>query len=230
MLSGGTYSTLTYDPTTRQYIASDYTPQTSTPAPTPSPAPTSGSGKLASVPSKLYSKLSKSEVKSLQSGLNDLLAAGHLSGFSKLAVDGIYGPKTMAAVKKLQAKIGTTVDGKWGKKTASAFKNSSLRAYKEGGLVDFTGPAWMDGTKADPELVLKSEDTRNLITLKDILADILKKDGVSSQNSRDNYFEIHIEVDKLANDYDVEQVAEKVKRIINEDARYRNVNAINLLR
>jgi hypothetical protein len=227
---GGTYSTLTYDPTTRQYTASGYTPQTSAPAPTPSPAPTSGSGKLASVPSKLYSKLSKNEVKSLQSGLNDLLAAGHLSGFSKLAVDGIYGPKTMAAVKKLQAKIGTTVDGKWGKKTASAFKNSSLRAYKKGGLVDFTGPAWMDGTKADPELVLKSEDTKNFIALKEILSDILSMDRIPSQNNRDNYFEIHIEVDKLANDYDVEQVAEKVKRIINEDARYRNVNAINLLR
>ena len=62
------------------------------------------------------------------------------------------------------------------KNTTSAFRNSSLRAYKEGGLADFTGPAWMDGTKADPELVLKGEDTRNLIALKDIfLADILGK-------------------------------------------------------
>jgi hypothetical protein len=88
----------------------------------------------------------------------------------------------------------------------------------------------MDGTKADPELVLKSEDTKNFIALKEILSDILSMDRIPSQNNRDNYFEIHIEVDKLANDYDVEQVAEKVKRIINEDARYRNVNAINLLR
>jgi hypothetical protein len=88
----------------------------------------------------------------------------------------------------------------------------------------------MDGTKADPELVLKGQDTQNFIALKEILSDILSMDRTPSQNNRDNYFEIHIEVDKLENDYDVEQVAEKVKRIINEDARYRNVNAINVLR
>jgi hypothetical protein len=26
--------------------------------------------------------------------------------------------------------------------------------YKTGGLADFTGPAWLDGTKSRPELVL----------------------------------------------------------------------------
>jgi hypothetical protein len=29
-----------------------------------------------------------------------------------------------------------------------------MRGYKTGGLADFTGPAWLDGTKARPELVL----------------------------------------------------------------------------
>lgn len=50
------------------------------------------------------------------------------------------------------------------------------------------------------------------------------------QSSGDNYYEIHIDVESLSSDYDVDQIADKVKRQINEDARYRNVNAINRLR
>jgi murein L,D-transpeptidase YcbB/YkuD len=39
---------------------------------------------------------------------------------SGLEVDGMYGPKTGAAVKLLQAKIGVTVDGIYGKLTDAA--------------------------------------------------------------------------------------------------------------
>jgi hypothetical protein len=46
----------------------------------------------------------------------------------------------------------------------------------------------------------------------------------------DNYFDINIQVDKLESDYDVEQVANKIRRMIYEDATYRNVNAINHIR
>lgn len=103
--------------------------------------------------------------------------------------------------------------------------------YKQGGLADFTGPAWLDGTKSKPELVLNQRDTENFIQLKDVLSSILKGNVSSnSDNSGDNIYEININVDKLENDYDVEQVAEKVKKMINSDARYRNVNAINRLR
>lgn len=109
------------------------------------------------------------------------------------------------------------------------FKKSDVKAYAKGGLADFTGPAWLDGTKSKPELVLNARDTENFIQLKDILSNLLKGD-TSSGNSGDNYFEIHIDVDSLNNDYDVEQLATKIKKMINDDARYRNVNSINLLR
>ena len=36
-------------------------------------------------------------------------------------------------------------------------------AFKTGGLANFTGPAWLDGTKAKPELVLNAQDTKNFI-------------------------------------------------------------------
>ncbi len=103
--------------------------------------------------------------------------------------------------------------------------------YATGGLADFTGPAWLDGTKSRPELVLNARDTENFIQLKDILGNLLRGNMLNaSTNSGDNYYEVHIEVDKLESDYDVEQVADKVKRMINSDARYRNVNSINKLR
>ena len=109
------------------------------------------------------------------------------------------------------------------------FKKSDVKAYAKGGLADFTGPAWLDGTKSKPELVLNARDTENFIQLKDTLSNLLRGD-TSSGNSGDNYFEIHIDVDSLSNDYDVEQLASKIKCMITNDAMYRNVNSINLLR
>jgi TP901 family phage tail tape measure protein len=195
------------------------------------PSSGAGSGKAGGYFSKIgtyahpKAQMPAKEVKYLQQGLNAWLNSG-------LKVDGIYGSKTIAAVKTAQKKLGgLTVDGYWGPKTFAAFKKSPWKSYQTGGLADFTGPAWLDGTKSKPELVLNAQDTQNFIVLKDILSDILKGGETNnSENGGDNYFEIHIEVDELGNDYDVEQVADKVKRLIVDDARYRNNNAINLIR
>jgi hypothetical protein len=42
--------------------------------------------------------------------------------------------------------------------------DNTLRQYATGGLADFTGPAWLDGTSSKPELVLNPKDTENLLT------------------------------------------------------------------
>lgn len=98
--------------------------------------------------------------------------------------------------------------------------------FATGGLADFTGPAWLDGTKSRPEYVLNAAQTQGFLTLVDILdnfdADKTKK------GSGDNYYDVHIEVDEISNDYDVEQLMDKMKRIIADDAMYRNVNAVDL--
>ena len=104
-----------------------------------------------------------------------------------------------------------------------------INQYKTGGLADYTGPAWLDGTKSKPELVLNAQDTKNFIQLKNVLSDLMS-DNISDGNGGDNYYEIHIEVDEIANDYDVEKLATKVKKIIANDGMYRNVNTINMLR
>ena len=192
--------------------------------------PSKGSGYISSMTSQIGHKTgSADQVKKFQEGYNELISDGLISG-TKLNVDGSDGPKTTAAIKQLQELIGVNADGYWGKNSRNAFKNSKFKAYKTGGLADFTGPAWLDGTKSHPELVLNARDTENFIQLKDILSNVLKRDSNKAENSGDNYFEIHIDVERIEDDYDVEQLADKIKGIIQQDAMYRNVNFINHLR
>lgn len=116
-------------------------------------------------------------------------------------------------------------------KIKEAFSKDILFHYATGGLADFTGPAWLDGTKSAPELVLNAQDTQNFIVLKDILADILR--GTSNQNNKvsgDNYYDIDVNVEELKDNYDVDQLVDHVKDIIIDDAMYRNVNAVQQIR
>lgn len=101
--------------------------------------------------------------------------------------------------------------------------------FATGGLADFTGPAWLDGTKSRPEYVLNSAQTERFFSLVDVLERFDNKEA-SNPKSGDNYFDIEITVEKLENDYDVEQVADKIRRMIYEDSIYRNVNTINSVR
>ena len=119
----------------------------------------------------------------------------------------------------------------WGMaKELNDFNYSTLMTYKTGGLADFTGPAWLDGTKSHPELVLNQRDTQNFIQLKDILADIMSNPSDSKKPSGDNYYNIEISVEELKDDYDVEQLANKIRSMLHDDAMYRNVNAISHIR
>ena len=102
-------------------------------------------------------------------------------------------------------------------------------AFKTGGLADFTGPAWLDGTPSKPEYILNSEQTERFFSLIDVL-ERFDSDKKPAKASGDNYFDIEINVEKLENDYDVEEVANKIRRMIYNDATYRNVNAINHIR
>ena len=107
----------------------------------------------------------------------------------------------------------------------------AMSKFKSGGLADFTGPAWLDGTKSHPELVLDATDSQNFITLKNILAQLLNGQGagVIGSSGGDNYFDIDISAE-LGSDYDVDQLANRIKKQIYDDGTYRNVNVMNYLR
>ena len=162
-------------------------------------------------------------VKAIQYALNKL-GYGN-SGTS--SIDGIFGSKTTEAVKAFQKAMGIQQDGIVGKNTRKKFK---AKQYVTGGLADYTGFAWLDGSKSKPELVLNAKDTENFIALKDILSDVLKGSLSRTKNGGDNYYDFHITVEEIANDYDVEKMIQKIKEEIHKDSTYRNVNSIHLLR
>jgi murein L,D-transpeptidase YcbB/YkuD len=161
------------------------------------------------------------KVQAVQYALNKLIGAG-------LKVDGKFGNKTVAAVKKFQKKYGLTQDGSVGPNTKKKFK---ALGYSTGGIADYTGPAWLHGTPSKPELVLNAADTKNFLALKDVLSKAMTStNSIESSYGGDMNFEVNINVDHLNNDYDVDKVADRVRKIIVKDAGYRNVTQVRNFR
>lgn len=122
-------------------------------------------------------------------------------------------------------------------KTWDPYYKKRTTKYATGGLNTQTGPAWLDGTFAKPELVLNSKDTANFLELRDLLRALQisiksphRDITDNNKNNGDNYYEIDINVESIADDYDVAKMADKIKKLISQDALYRNGNAINRLR
>lgn len=202
-------------------------------------------GKNTYTPSTSYPNVSQTPKKNptSNSGAKALTVGTRVRtvGFGNAASDGSGGraAKGLSNRKILKIRkgakypylIGTSNDpsGWTGWYTAAA-----LQAYKKGGLANFTGPAWLDGTKSRPEAVLNARDTENFLQLRDILGEVLTKTrdlgNSNSENNGDNYYDIDIQVDRLSNDYDVDQLVRKIKKEITKDANYRNVRTINLKR
>ena len=107
----------------------------------------------------------------------------------------------------------------------------TMMKYATGGLNTTTGPAWLDGTRSKPELVLNAKDTQNFLTLKDILSEVMKSSTSTDSNSQkgDTYIDISIQAE-LSNDYNVEQLTKKIKDEIYKDGSYRGVNIIRKIR
>lgn len=103
--------------------------------------------------------------------------------------------------------------------------------YATGGLADYTGLAWLDGSPSKPELILNAKDTANFIELKNILANLLVGHTTTSNNDQngDNYFDITINA-TLEDDYDVDKLVRKIKTEIYKDGSYRGVNVIRKIR
>ena len=106
-------------------------------------------------------------------------------------------------------------------------------AYAKGGMVDFTGPAWVDGTKSRPEAFLNADDTKRIGEAAKLLSDLPLLDNprtqtneISNTNVGDTTFEIHINVENISSDYDVDQAVERVKQDIADAAQYAGSNVI----
>ena len=166
----------------------------------------------------------KEAVKGIQWALNYLGFTD--SNGKELVVDGIFGDKTDYAVTEFQNYMGLNGNGKVGDKTRKKFKSVH---FASGGLADFTGPAWLDGSRSNPELVLNPDDTRNFITLKNILSGLLNDRGTGLSQLGTAYFDIDVNAE-IGSDYDVDQMVNEIKREIVRSSSYRNVNMTNFVR
>ena len=104
------------------------------------------------------------------------------------------------------------------------------KAFKKGGLVDFTGPAWVDGTSSNPEAFLNAQDTRNFTELKQILSSLLRADrfaGFDLSNLPGGDCNIYVTVDQIASDYDIDEAVARIKEEIMSGSSYRNINLVN---
>ena len=160
---------------------------------------------------------SGSIVKKIQEFLNTY-------GFEEepLIVDGKFGTATERALKNYQRIKGLTVDGIAGPAT---LKKMGIITYKTGGLVDFTGPAWVDGTKSKPEAFLSASDTAMLKSkifsnsdgsLKALVAALEEITNNTSRYSTENNTEqiviqnaqVNIQPGVISNDYSARRAGE----------------------
>ena len=177
-------------------------------------------------------------VKRLQTALNHLTMLGKFDtgGVSPnlLKKDGIFGTLTKNRVKKLQRRTGLAATGIVDEPTRRRFGYYGVlfrgKPYKDGGLVRHTGPAWLDGTRSKPEMVLDAENTKTFIKFTDILSTLTKGKQPNTQSYGHNTFEIYINVDEIGSDYDVDMLVDRVKNDIYQEATHRNVNLITRTR
>jgi hypothetical protein len=101
----------------------------------------------------------------------------------------------------------------------------AYKKYATGGLVDYTGLAQVDGTPNKPEAFLSAEDTANIGAAAKLLADLpifnstSNAENAASTNIGDTSIEIHINVENISDDYDIDQMIERVKQDIVDVAK-----------
>lgn len=93
-----------------------------------------------------------------------------------------FGAEGAAAI---QNTVDAMVNGEYMNYDPDWIANFFPAQFKKGGLADFTGPAWLDGTSNKPELVLNATDTENILnavsTMRSI-SDTLSRNALGSMN------------------------------------------------
>ena len=161
-----------------------------------------------------------------------------------------YGAESIDEVIQMANEMGASIKDVT---TGKVYQIPSLLAYAQGGMVDYTGPAWVDGSKSKPEAFLDPEDTQNIAELTAVLSSRksssvpFAREMISAASSFGNILypalnsiptssnisnisttnnstatstnvEVHINVDSISSDYDVEQMLNVVEQRIYEVA------------
>ena len=117
------------------------------------------------------------------------------------------------------------------KPKAKKVKSTTITKNAKGGLNDYTGWAWLDGTPQEPEYVLNARQTEAFLKLADVLPAAMSNTGSSISNTFGNTnVNIAVNVDKIDSDYSVDQMVSRIKDQLFSDASYRNVNTLSFMR
>lgn len=79
-----------------------------------------------------------------------------------------------------------------------------IPTFLTGGLADFTGPAWLDGTKSEPEAVLNAAQTKAFMRIADNLDKLEGITNVTGGNSAVNIENITFQVESMSSPEDGE--------------------------
>lgn len=193
---------------------------TPTPTPTPSPTPTP----TPSQPTEEEQPTRKAKFKNKNYKVYSYDSATTKQKGQIVYGNGVDGIEFTLWDEQGERILVSGVDGK-GNKIEKRWVPKKYFQYKEGGLVDFTGPAWVDGTKSKPEAFLSADDTKLLkssifsnssYSLKSTVEAIqsLAKSlmGSTSETRSESIVienaEVSIQPGVIANDYDARRAGE----------------------
>ena len=95
-----------------------------------------------------------------------------------------------------------------------------MKRYAKGGLVNYTGPAWVDGSRSSPEAFLSSVDTK---LIQDLVSS-LRLSPIENSNSNINIDRIDIHTDHLDNNQDFANAGETLADAFSNAIRRRGIN------
>ena len=164
------------------------------------------------------------------------LSGGNAIDFEKvrasIATNGDLAIKAInAGADTVRASIAS-LKGKMGGTPAHSYTAEKTEGYASGGTATSTAMALLHGTPQEPEYVLNARQTDAFLRLADILPAAMGGNTNTPSNvfGGDTIFNIGINVDSIANDYDVDQLVERIKDDLADAAGYRNVNALSFIR
>ena len=108
------------------------------------------------------------------------------------------------------------------------FTSWGFKTFNQGGFADFTGPAWLDGTKSNPERILSPRQTKLFESMVHSLEKSTNSNVNSSFGSSYNIGDINttIQVQKLDNETDVNKLVKQVEEKIVKSIRNRVVVSV----
>lgn len=169
-------------------------------------------------------------VYSYDNAVNALSNANSQLAASNADLQGALNQANQAAMKQAGGGNRDT-SAYWERQHDLEMQKKRQKGFATGGLTTKTGLAWLDGTTSEPEYVLNARQTDAFLRLAEVLPSMLNGTSTTTNNVGGNmYLEFHVNVDNISDDYDVDQLVERVKDDIYSAASYRNANVINFSR